>query len=339
MIRIYIAFEDGVAVLRRNQQHWSAEIAMAGKECQCLAADPFLPERIYCGTFEEGLWQSNDAGSTWQPVAEQLPHPAVMSVAVSPVQRNAEYGTVWAGTEPSAVFRSLDGAKSWHECSALQTLPSKSSWSFPPRPWTHHVRWIEPDANDPNRVFAGIELGGVMRSLDSGETWEDRKPNSQHDCHTLRTHSYAPGLIYETAGGGFAESKDGGDTWSQHDEGLLYHYLWGLAVDPAEPGLVVLSASPGARSAHDNSQAEALLHRRKGEGAWEPLRSGLPAAKGTRAFMLATNKAEPGVFYAATRQELYRSTDQGVNWQRQQIDWPEDVSFSSVQAIVITEAE
>jgi hypothetical protein len=33
--------------------------------------------------------------------------------------------------------------------SALNNLKSSTSWSFPPRPWTSHVCWIEPDVNNP----------------------------------------------------------------------------------------------------------------------------------------------------------------------------------------------
>jgi len=44
-------------------------------------------------------------------------------------------------------------------------------------------------------------MGGVMRSLDKGLSWEDRKPGSQLDGHTLRMHKLAPHRIYESAGG------------------------------------------------------------------------------------------------------------------------------------------
>jgi hypothetical protein len=40
----------------------------------------------------------------------------------------------------------------------------------------------------------------------------------------------------------YAESLDGGQTWSRFDEGLSHHYLWGLAVDPTDPDTVVSGA-------------------------------------------------------------------------------------------------
>src|SRR5215212_7139323 len=86
MAQIYLAFDGGVAVLRRQQAHWVSTVALAGKDCQCLAVDPHRPQRVYCGTFDAGLWVSDDAGVSWQPVAGTLPHQAVMAVAASPLE-------------------------------------------------------------------------------------------------------------------------------------------------------------------------------------------------------------------------------------------------------------
>jgi photosystem II stability/assembly factor-like uncharacterized protein len=335
MTQLYLAYDGGLAVLRQDGTQWVATASLLNKQCHCLAVDPHRPQRVYCGTFDAGLWVSDDAGLSWQPVARALPHDAVTAVAVSPLEENSGLGILWAGTEPSALFRSDDGGRTWQEKTALQAIPSKPTWSFPPRPWTHHVRWIEPDPNVAEQIFVGIELGGVMRSLDGGETWEDRKPNSQHDCHTLRAHPQAPGLLYETAGGGFAESHDGGATWQRDDTGRRHHYLWGLAVDPGDPATVVISGSPGPRGAHNDATAEAQLYRRHGAEAWQPLSAGLPEPRGTRAYVLATHPAEPGVFYAATGQALYRSSDSGLHWEQQQVTWPDDRAYSSVTALVV----
>jgi photosystem II stability/assembly factor-like uncharacterized protein len=335
MIQIYLAFHGALAVLRQRNGQWIAELTMADYDCQCLAIDPHRPQRVYCGTFTAGLWVTDNAGASWQLVPAELPQAAIMSIAVSPLEKTGGGGVVWAGTEPSALFRSEDGGHTWQERPNLQELPSKPTWSFPPRPWTHHVRWIEPDANVADRIFVGIELGGVMRSLDGGLTWEDRKPGSQYDCHTLRTHKLAPGVVYEAAGGGFAESHDSGDTWRGHDEGRRHHYLWGLAVDPGDPETLIVSGSPGPRSAHSDQNAEATLYRRSHGGSWQPVQEGLPDPIGTRAYVLATHPAEPGVFYAATRRDLYRSADAGQRWEKLSIAWPAQARFNTVNAMAV----
>ena len=340
MVRIYVATGDAVAILRPTEGDWQAELQMRGLPIQCLAVDPLIPERVYCGTFGRGLWQSDDGAHSWRPVEQGVPYQEVMSVSVSRLERFGDNGVLWVGTEPSALFRSEDGGTTWVERPALRHLPSAPTWSFPPRPWTSHVRCIAPDSTVRDRLFVGIELGGVMRSLDGGLTWEDRKPDAQPDSHALATHRLAPGRVYETAGGGYAESLDGGTTWRRYDDGLPWHYLWGLAVDPADPDTVVVSVSPGPGPAHDPHAGESVICRRRAGGSWEVVSDGLPEPKGTRAYVLATNDAEPGVFYAATREaDLYRSPDSGGTWERLSVDWPAGYRPRDVNAMSVVETE
>jgi len=119
-------------------------------------------------------------------------------------------------------------------------------WSFPPRPDTHHVRWIEPCPADPERWFVGVEAGALVVTPDGGETWVDRPEGSRRDNHALATHPDAPNLVYAAAGDGFAESGDRGDSWRVVDRGLDHGYVWGLAVDPGDPETALVSAASGA---------------------------------------------------------------------------------------------
>lgn len=337
MIRIYMAVGDALAVIEERDGRWLARMALRGLRATCVEVDPLKPERVYCGTFGQGLWVSDDAGTGWRQAGEGIAYAEVTAVAVSAAERVGDYGVVWAGTEPSAVFRSEDGGRSWMERRSLQELPSKPTWSFPPRPWTHHVRWIAPDPCLPERVFVGIELGGVMRSLDGGLTWEDRKPEAQPDAHHLRTHAMSPGRVYETAGGGYAESRDGGATWRRDDEGMRHHYLWGLAVDPGDPDTVLVSASRGPMSAHRVQGAEATMYRKAAGGPWTEMREGLPQPEGTRVYGLASNPAEPGVFYAATHEgTVYRSLDAGLAWHKLDIAWPEGTRITSEMPVALS---
>src|SRR5213594_3487797 len=76
----------------------------------------------------------------------------------------------------------------WGELPGLRSLPSARTWSFPPRPDTHHVRWIEPDPAVSGRVFVAIEAGALVRTLDGGQTWMDRVRGGPYDTHTAATH-------------------------------------------------------------------------------------------------------------------------------------------------------
>src|SRR5437016_7486467 len=79
------------------------------------------------------------------------------------------FGIVYAGTEPSAVFRSDNGGDSWVDLAGLRALPSADTWSFPPRPHTHHVRWIEADVSVADRVFVAIEAGALRSEEHTSE--------------------------------------------------------------------------------------------------------------------------------------------------------------------------
>ena len=134
-----------------------------------------------------------------------------MSVSVNSIDRgNAKKGfnTVYAGTEPTAFYRSDDGGESWDKMSSLNNLKSSSSWSFPPRPWTSHVRWIESDKTKPGYVYAAIEAGARVQSHDGGRTWIDKVQGGPYDTHTLATHKQMPGRLYSAAGDGYVESYD-----------------------------------------------------------------------------------------------------------------------------------
>jgi len=105
----------------------------------------------------------------------------VTAVAVGHAGQADGFGIVYAGTEPSAVFRSDTGGDSSVDLAGLRALPSADTWSFPPRPHTHHVRWIEADASVADRLFVAIEAGALVRTLDGGRTWLDRVRGGPYD--------------------------------------------------------------------------------------------------------------------------------------------------------------
>ena len=301
--RLYVATGDSVARLVEADD-WAVELSLVGSGAQCLAVDPTNRDVVYAGLREGGVRRSPDGGATWSDCA--LPVPKVFSLAVGPD------GAVYAGTEPSALYRSDDGGASWRELASLLDLPSQPTWSFPPRPWTSHVRWIAPSPHDPNLLLVGIELGGLMRSTDGGETWHDHRPGAQRDVHSLAWHPTAAGLAYEAGGGGAAWSDDGGDTWQPADDGRDRHYTWSVAVDPDDPALWYVSASTGPFAAHGRGDAQARIYRRHGQG-WAALEGGLPDPL---AMPYALVAHDGGIYAGLANGELWESRDRGDTWLR-----------------------
>jgi photosystem II stability/assembly factor-like uncharacterized protein len=257
-----IGMQDSLLVLQSSNEYKIHE-CLKGTDPQIIAFDPQNPSRAYCSTFGDGLWKTDDSGQTWNRIGKDvISSHNVTSVSVSPLDRRNKFNKVYVGTEPSALYISSDGGESWERMSALNNLPSSASWSFPPRPWTHHVRWIEPDENNLDYVFVAIEAGALVQSHDGGRTWIDRVEQGPYDTHTLATHSMAPRRLYSSAGDGYFESFDYGESWSRPMEGLRHSYLYGLAVDSGDPQVVIVSASVGPGKAYSIENAESFVYRR-----------------------------------------------------------------------------
>src|SRR4029453_6293231 len=106
MGRLYAATGDGIARLDESGGAWTVALSLAGSGAQGLAVDPADPEIVYAGLREGGVRRSVDGGRTW--IDCKLPDPGVFSLGVS-----AADGVVYAGTEPSRLFRSDDRGESW----------------------------------------------------------------------------------------------------------------------------------------------------------------------------------------------------------------------------------
>ena len=306
-MRLYAATGDAIARLDESADGWDVHLSLRGSGAQCLAADPRDPAVVYAGLRQGGVRRTADGGRSW--VDCRLPEPDVFSLAVS-----AADGAVYAGTEPSRLFRSDDGGESWRALDSLLELPSRPTWSFPPRPWTSHVRWIAPSPHDPALVLVGIELGGLMRTTDGGATWEDHRPGAQPDVHSLAWHPLVAGRAYEAGGGGAAWSEDGGETWSSADDGRDRHYTWSVAVDPADPGRWYVSASTGPFAAHGGGDPQARLYRRLEAEPWQALAGGLPEPLPAMPYALLA--ADGRVFAGLRNGELWQSADRGDTWSR-----------------------
>ena len=221
---------------------------------------------------------------------------------------------MYAGTEPSRLFRSGDKGESWRELKALLELPSRPQWSFPPRPWTSHVRWIAPSPHDAELLLAGIELGGLMRSTDGGESWQDHRPGAQPDVHSLAWHPRVAGRAYEAGGGGTAWSEDAGETWRAADDGRDRPYTWSVAVDPEDPDCWFVSASTGPYAAHGGGDPQALIYRRAEGEPWRALGRGLPDPLPAMPYALVA--AGGRVFAGLSDGQIWASADRGDSWAR-----------------------
>jgi hypothetical protein len=298
---------------------------LPGLQPMALAVDPSETARIYCATYNRGLWRSENAGETWLPIGtpqnffggptEGAIEPRETTfVSVQPAPEPDGRHAVWVGVEPSRLYRSTDHGERFDLISDLE-LPSRASWSFPPRPRKNHVQCIAHTSD--GGLHLAIEAGAMIRSHDNGRTFEDRIPGSPLDTHVLLTHPLAPGVLYAALGdaflGGasFGESSNGGDTWAYSGKGLeAAPYLYGLAIHPTDPKDLRVAASRSPRTAHVDGGSS--IFRREGD-SWFEDAEGFPRDRSLIP-VLATDDGAPGRWFALSNLGLFVKEPEAKTW-------------------------
>ena len=325
--------EEVVRLALTGTRGHDAETVLTVAAPRCVAVDPRDPDRVYVGTFDDGLYASDDGGDSWRESWAGVPDRRVMAVTVSSSHVQNGVSVVYAGTEPSNLYRSEDGGMTWQLLPELRRLPSEPRWSFPPRPWTHHVSTIALHPTDPDSLVVGIELGGVMRSVDGGRTWIDHNPQAHSDAHQLLTHPLAPDRVYEVAGQGIALSADRGESWRRMDSGLDRHYAWATAADPADPDLWYASISRGPYAAHSRGDGQSRLLRSRGNG-WSAVDEwGDDPELRRMPYALAALPGQPGRLLVGLRGgTILLGDDAGETWSRVEPGLPDVIALAVAPA-------
>ena len=225
---------------------------------------------ILAGT-RHGVFRSDDVGHTWHAASVGLTCPHVRWLAFHHDISDREF----AGTEPAGIFVSHDGAQTWRECEEVAWLRDHYHWMLPYSPEAGCVRGF---AFHGDRAYAAVEVGGVLRSDDGGETWllaegSDGNPDLggppepfvYPDVHSIHLHPSSPDLVFAPTGGGFYRSVDGGRTWE-----LLYDcYCRAVWIDPLDPDHMILGP---ADSVEQNGRIE---ETRDGGVTWHTASHGL----------------------------------------------------------------
>ena len=145
-------------------------------EChvRALAVHPHQPEILYLGS-ELGLFRSTDGAENWSRVESPLNGRQIWSILVHPTRPEL----LLVGTCPAALFRSDDGGRIWSEADApIQQECPRILWN--------RVTTLRADPDQPDALWAGVEIDGLFRSRDSGRTWQPTGTRlSSRDIHDL----------------------------------------------------------------------------------------------------------------------------------------------------------
>jgi hypothetical protein len=230
----------------------------------------------------DGVYRSGDDGRTWE--RRGIEGRLVWDIA--PATR--EPRTLYAGSQPTGLFRSDDGGDSWQEVASLLQAPGAERWCLPGTPPTAaRARTVVLDRTTPDRLWVGIEVGGVVASADGGRSWTCSMPGGNPDIHVLVAHPEQADLLYATTGygrmdnsepmerriAGLFRSVDGGRSWDYLWEQLSPKYTRPMCIDPRPPHALTVACAPTAFSSHrDPGGAQAMLYQSEDGGeSWRSL--------------------------------------------------------------------
>ena len=255
-------------------------------EIRHLAFAPSEPDTLYAGT-HAGPYRSRDGGRSWEALTLPSENAVVWSLLLHPTDPNI----IYAGTQEQGLFRSENAGASWTEL-ALPDPAGLCKMDFASR-----VVRMTLDPANPEEIYVGIEVGGLVRSLDGGETFEDC-------CEDLLRLSRLDHL----------RSRIGSDTDA---EGMMDTHA--VTISPAHPGTVILATRMGLFRSDDKAET------------WRALDIGRYSDL-TYARDVQVSPHDPGMLYAAFSAaavsdagSLYRSGNLGETWSR----FDHDVSVDS----------
>lgn len=274
--------------------------------------------RVYAGT-GAGLYASDDGGETWTMLG--LADHEVWQV------RSAGGDVVYATTQPAGLFRSDDAGATWTEVASFATVPEAARWCVPVEPpLPGRARALVIDADDPDRLWVGVEVGGIARTVDGGETWTVDLPGDNPDLHMLWAHPGQPGVLFASTGygrfDGIAEmvepnagvfrSDDYGETWDYAWKGITPRYSRPMCVDGRAPFGLTVASAPTAFSNHTESGgAGAMLFRSEDNGeTWRSLCDSDHSPSHANLHGLIPDPVEPGgVIVGTDTGEVWRVAD------------------------------
>ena len=323
--RIYVGMHDGVcAVISEDggktwQQGPVTPLAHAAAR---LTSSPAEPRRAYLAAYEAGVYRTDDGGLTWNHL-DSYPSDYAHSVLAHP----AEAETVFVGSEPASIFRSSDAGSTWEEFGGFRAVPESVEWGFHSPTRDSHVRDLRVAPNDPRRLYAGIEVGGMVCSHDGGVSWR-QLPGLNDDIHCVDVSSDRPSSVYVATAKAPYRSDDGGGQWELINTGLDRRYTLHIAAAPDDADLVLVTVSENSR--RGNPQ----FYRSTDAGRSWQLVEGLGQGEEPKDMVVAFDwdPQDPDQVYAGTDGgKLYQSGDRGETWQQ----LPVDLSTVAVGALVV----
>jgi len=290
-------------------------------ESRIVVFHPTERDVVYAGT-QDGVYRSLNAGDSWARLGFPVKGAIVWSLAFHPKNPKIMY----AGLAPVGLYRSLDGGDTWHPLKNVP-VPEHCPMSFPTR-----TIGIAVDPANPDDIYVGLEVSGVVVSRDGGETWKDvsapliklsedfphlksriesdTDASGMLDSHAITVSAAAPGRAVLAVRMGLFSTNDHGASW--HDMQVGQHspltYCRAVITSPHDARVMYAGLSSSSRG-HDGS-----LYRSSDIGkTWARIDHGITA----RATMMAVavHREDPSRVYCVSRcGQVFGTEDDGKSW-------------------------
>jgi photosystem II stability/assembly factor-like uncharacterized protein len=313
----------GVVFCQSTGQGWKPDYrALENRPVTSLVA---RQGRLLAGT-RQGVFRSEDNGRSWIQASDGFLIPLVRWLAFHPDL----IGFVFAGTEPAGIFVSQNGGDSWRICPEVAALRDQLGWYLPYSPLAGCVRGF---AANGDRIYAAVEVGGVLVSDDSGATWrlasgssgdpeDEGLPGSgfiHADVHSISVYPSSQDVVSAPTGGGFYRSQDGGRSWQRFYDS----YCRAVWVDPLDGNHLILGPADGVDR---NGRIE---ESRDGGQTWKLASSGLQVPW-TDHMVERFFQLDRSILAILSNGELLESSLDHLEWKR---ILPEEEDISSVAVL------
>lgn len=248
---------------------------------------------------------------------------------------NTHQGRYLAGVADAGLFESHDQGESWQAIESLNAHETRGGWCPGAGGLCAHSIMVDPTNSD--RIWCGISAVGVFRSDDGGKSWqtknggvpvilEDENHKDIGFCvHALVADESDYNKIYRQDHRGMFRTADGGDSWTQIENGLPSSFGFPIVMDQKTKTLFSVPLESDEYRLPIDGRLEVFRSSDQGD-SWSPASSGLPTKNYhglvLRSAMAADQLDPGGIFFGTAAGDVFYSLDLGESWHSMDVRLP-----------------
>lgn len=283
---------------------WTAGAACP-YETSALAINPTDSQHIYIGTYNAGLYESTNGGTTQNLVSGfGSDYITDLTFDTGTVASPATPPNLYVSTGSWGVFQGSSGGSTWSPI-------SQGSQGI------YNVQVNQMLMGADGILYLASGGSGVYKSPDQGVTWTEvgaslvGPTGGDVGANSLIEDPTANSTLYAGTADSVFKTIDGGSTWNRSVFGMPTNpTVYGLALDPQQPGIIYAGLAWG----------EGVYKSVDGGATWSSADSGISlgpnwaGGAGTSIYAVATDAQQSGVVYVGTDIGVYKTTDGGASW-------------------------